>query len=224
MQAVIGFDVYGTLVDPLGITNELRPLVGALADRFAELWREKQLEYSFRRALMRHYQPFTICTRQALVYTERRLGLSLAENARERLMDRYRALGAFPDAEPGLTAIRRLGSRMFAFSNGTAEAVRTVLESAGLMSFFDGIESCDSVRSFKPDPAVYAHFLERAGAAADHAWLVSSNPFDIIGAASSGLRTAWVKRGQAAFDPWDIEPEVTIANLEELASNPIFRE
>jgi 2-haloacid dehalogenase len=72
----------------------------------------------------------------------------------------------------------------------------------------------EGIRSFKPDPAVYAHFLERTGSRPGDAWLVSSNPFDVIGAVSAGMRAAWVRRSpQAIFDPWGIEPTVTVAGL-----------
>ena len=76
------------------------------------------------------------------------------------------------------------------------------------------IVSVDEVGSFKPDPAVYNHFLERAGAQASSAWLISSNPFDVIGAVSSGMRAAWVKRSdEALFDPWGIEPTAIVHSL-----------
>ncbi len=68
MPVAFGFDIYGTLVDPLEMNGHLRPMVGELADRFSELWREKQVEYAFRRGLMRRYEDFGVCTRQALRY------------------------------------------------------------------------------------------------------------------------------------------------------------
>ena len=76
------------------------------------------------------------------------------------------------------------------------------------------VVSVDEVNSFKPDPAVYHHFLSRAGAAAENTWLVSGNPFDIIGAHSCGMNTAWVQRSRVAvFDPWGIQPTITVNSL-----------
>jgi|GEM_PF-2499257 2-haloacid dehalogenase len=103
------------------------------------------------------------------------------------------------DAAEGLAMIRAAGFRMFAFSNGTADAVETLLEQAGLRGFFLDVVSVDEVKSFKPNPGVYAHFLRRAAAA--------------------GMRAAWVRRSHdALFDPWGIELSLTVANLVDLAA------
>jgi len=218
MRIAIAFDIYGTLVDPLAIADHLKSLVGDRAACFAKLWRAKQLEYSFRRGLMRAYRPFSICTWESLLYTEKALGVVLAEESRTLLMERYKNLPSFPDAAPGLAAIKSDRHFLAAFSNGEAEAVRGVLQNAGLLSFLEDIVSVDEVRSFKPDPAVYAHVVDRLGQTASATWLVSSNPFDIIGARAAGLRTAWVKRDpKAVFDPWGGEPDLVLSGLDQLA-------
>jgi 2-haloacid dehalogenase len=218
MRTAIAFDIYGTLVNPLAIADHLKSLVGDLAVRFAELWRTKQLEYSFRRGLMRAYRPFSVCTWESLLYTEKALGIVLAEESRTMLMERYKNLPPFPDAAPGLASLKRGGHFLAAFSNGEAEAVRGVLENAELLSLLDDVVSADEVRTFKPDPAIYTHAVERLGATANLTWLVSSNPFDIIGAKTAGLRTAWVKRDpKAIFDPWGIEPDLVLSGLDQLA-------
>jgi 2-haloacid dehalogenase len=109
MGLAIAFDVYGTLVDPLAMANPLRSQVGDLAGRFAELWRMKQLEYSFRRALMRDYQPFSVCTRDALLYTEKALRVTLTEESRAGLLSEYRNLPAYPEVAAGLTSLKSAG-------------------------------------------------------------------------------------------------------------------
>ncbi len=218
MQTAVAFDVYGTLVDPLAIADHLKSLVGDQAARFAELWRCKQLEYSFRRGLMRAYQPFSVCTFESLLYTEKALGIALSEESRMMLMERYRNLPPFPDAAPGLASMKRGGHFLAAFSNGEAEAVRGVLENAQLLSLLDDVVSADEVRTFKPDPAIYAHAVQRLGQTASATWLVSSNPFDIIGAKTARLRAAWVKRDpKAVFDPWGVEPDLVLSSLDWLA-------
>jgi 2-haloacid dehalogenase len=106
---------------------------------------------------------------------------------------------------------------LFAFSNGTANAIDTLLVAAEIRNYFNGLVSVDDLKTFKPNPAVYLHFLKKADTKASDAWLVSSNPFDVIGAISAGMRAAWVKRSDnAIFDPWGIEPTVTVNNLHEL--------
>jgi 2-haloacid dehalogenase len=217
MQIAIALDVYGTLVDPLGIADHLKSLVGDQAGRFAEIWRAKQLEYSFRRALMHAYQPFSVCTWESLLYTEKTLGLILSDESRATLMERYKNLPPFADAAPGLESLKRNGHCVVAFSNGDAAAIRQVLVSAQLLSFFDDVISADEVRTFKPDPAIYRHALQRLGLAGDNTWLVSSNPFDVIGAKAAGLRAAWVKRNLIVFDPWGVEPDLVLSALDQLA-------
>lgn len=217
MTRTLAFDVYGTLIDTAGVLETLKDLVPDKAAAFSTLWREKQLEYSFRRGLMQNYQEFSVCTRQALDYTCGVLEVDIPEVNRKSLMETYRVLPAFPEVSEALKTLRTNEARMFAFSNGTADAVRGLLRNADIDGLFDDVVSTDEVRSFKPNPGVYAHFLRRAGATGAEAWLISSNPFDVIGAISAGLRAAWVKRSTSAvFDPWEIQPTTTIGNLAEL--------
>jgi 2-haloacid dehalogenase len=213
----LAFDVYGTLIDTAGVVTELDSLVGDRAVEFARLWREKQLEYSFRRGLMQNYADFSVCTRDALDYACGHHGLAMGQQDKERLLAAYRTLPAFTDAAPGLENLKGEPYRLFAFSNGSAAAVGQLLRHAGLAEYFEEVISVDEIKSFKPNPAVYCLFLRRAGAAGSESWLISSNPFDVIGAISAGMRAAWVKRDpKAIFDPWDIRPTRTLNSLLEL--------
>lgn len=217
MPLTIAFDVYGTLIDTAGIVTALERHLGRRALGFSQLWREKQLEYSFRRGLMQNYVDFSTCTLQALDYACRRYGVELTGEQRDALMDAYARLPAFDDVAEGLGALAGPGARLYAFSNGPAPAVDTVLSNAGIRRFFEDVVSVDELRSYKPSPAVYAHFLRRSGAAGSESWLISSNPFDVIGAVSAGLRAAWVKRTpDAVFDPWEIQPSGVVGGFEEL--------
>ncbi|MEC8428448.1 MAG: HAD-IA family hydrolase, partial [Pseudomonadota bacterium] len=131
----------------------------------------------------------------------------------------YGRLPAFEDAAQGLSDLSAAGHRLFAFSNGSADAVEGLLQHAGIRRYFEAVVSCDDLKSFKPNPAVYAHFLRQADSPASNAWLVSSNPFDVIGSISAGMRAAWVKRSpDAVFDPWDIQPTAVVGNLKQLQS------
>ena len=213
----LAFDVYGTLIDPLGIATDLCAHVGEQAPEVARRWRDKQLEYLFRRGLGRDYQPFLVCTREALDFTCDDLSLDIGIGEREALMDRYLDLPAYPDAAGTLTELGAAGWRCFAFSNGEPEGLETLLENAGLAGLLEGIVSVDPVRSFKPDPAVYAHFLVMAATSAENTWLVSGNPFDVIGALRQCWSAAWIRRdSRQPFDPWGVTPTVTVDALEEL--------
>jgi 2-haloacid dehalogenase len=215
----IGFDIYGTLVDPLEMNEHLRPLVGKdLADRMSELWRNKQIEYTFRRALMRRYEDFGHCTRRSLVYAARVSGVELSDEDHERLVKEYQTLRPFPDVISGLKAMKEEGHTLVAFSNGVEATARTLLEQAGILSYLEGVISVDDLRTFKPDPQVYLYLAGRLRRAPEETWLVSSNPFDVIGAKATGLKAAWIRRSpDVQFDPWDIEPDLVAPDLEALA-------
>jgi 2-haloacid dehalogenase len=220
MSVTLAFDVYGTLIDTHGITVQLEKYLGAEAVGFAKHWREKQLEYSFRRALMQNYANFSVCISHALDYTCACFHVALHRQEKKELLNAYQELPAFDDVTEGLARARESGFRMFAFSNGTAEAVETLLSNAGIRDYFLGVISVDEVKSFKPNPGVYSYFLRASGAVGADAWLISSNPFDVIGAISSGMRGVWIRRSvDAIFDPWGIEPTVTVSNLSDLVEH-----
>ncbi|MBD3670337.1 MAG: haloacid dehalogenase type II [Gammaproteobacteria bacterium] len=217
MSTTLAFDVYGTLIDTHGVVSVLREMIGDEAEGFSQSWRDKQLEYSFRRGLMRDYKSFAVCTANALDYTCALYQADISQEQKQALLAAYRTLPAFEEVEGALTELSGNHCRLFAFSNGTAEAVERLLVNAGIRKYFEGIVSVDEIQSFKPDPAVYRHFLQRTGASDSDAWLVSSNPFDVIGAINSGMRAAWVKRSTIAiFDPWGIEPTLIVESLTEL--------
>ena len=217
MKPTLAFDVYGTLIDTHGLVSKIRKTAGGKAEEFSRIWREKQLEYSFRRGLMQNYESFAVCTRDALDYTCVFCKVPLTARQKDDLLESYRTLPAFGDVEESLSAFKASGFRLFAFSNGSAEAVETLLAAAGIREQFLGVVSVEELRSFKPNPAVYSHFLRKSGVTGDGAWLISSNPFDVIGAISAGMRAAWVKRSpEAIFDPWGGEPTLTVSGLDEL--------
>jgi len=217
MAITLGFDVYGTLIDTHGLVPVLRDLVGDRAEAFSQAWRDKQLEYAFRRGLMEEYVDFGVCTRQALQFTCASFGIEFDEEQVQDLIGRYRRLPAFADVRDGLSKLREYDFRLYAFSNGTEAAVASLLDAAQIRDLFIDILSVDDIASFKPDPAVYNHFLSRTGASGTDAWLISSNPFDVIGAVSAGMRAAWLQRSpDAVFDPWEIEPSITVNSLDSL--------
>ena len=218
MAIGIGIDVYGTLIDPLEMNVHLRPLVGDSADRVAELWRTKQLEYTFRRAAMGKYENFDICSRQALVFAFESLGIGLSARDQETLIEEYQHLHMYPDTVPGLQKLRDAGYEPVAFSNGVQATLRDLLRNAGILPYLHGIVSVDDLKTFKPDPRVYFYLAQRLSHRVDNTWLVSSNPFDVIGAKSAGLKAVWIKRkSQTAFDSWGINPDMIARDLIDFA-------
>jgi len=217
---VLAFDVYGTLIDPFRMEEHLRAAFGEKAREASELWRGKQIEYSFRRALMKKYRSFDACTAQALRFVSAQLGISISEEEQDILLSKYLQLPAYPDVGSALDELAARGFTIVACSNGTESAVRGLLDRAGVLPYFSKIVSVDPIRTFKPDPAVYEHLVAELRARREMVWLISSNPFDVIGAKACGLRTAWVQRDpKRMFDPWEFEPDLIVHGLAELSGN-----
>jgi 2-haloacid dehalogenase len=222
--SVLAFDVYGTLIDPFRMEDHLRAIFGARAKEATELCRSKQLEYSFRRALMKKYENFDVCTAQALRFVSRQLDVSLGEETLRNLLEEYLRLPAYPDVPGALEQLEARGFKMVACSNGTEHAVRGLLDRAGILARFSGIVSVDPIRTFKPDPAVYEYLVGQAHAEKELVCLISSNPFDVIGAKACGLRTAWIQRDpKRVFDPWEFEPDLHVHGLEQLSGKLNFK-
>jgi len=220
MTISLAFDVYGTMIDTSGVVTALERIIGGQASALSQVWREKQLEYSFRRGLMQNYQDFSVCTEQALDYACLLFGIKITPNQKKSLMDGYKVLPPHSDVEEGLSRLNAAGFRMFAFSNGRADDVQMLLKNADIEDYFEGIVSTDEVKSYKPNPGVYAHFLRQSKSIGYEAWLISSNPFDVIGAISAGMLAAWVKRSpKAIFDPWEIEPTITVGGMIDLCDS-----
>ena len=107
--------------------------------------------------------------------------------------------------------------RQVAFTNGVEASIRALLTNVDVLSQLEDVVSVDDLRTFKPDPVVYAHLARRTEHTPNETWLVSSNAWDVIGAKAAGLRAAWVKRQpDALFDPWDVEPDIVVNGLDEL--------
>ena len=181
MKVTLAFDVYGTLIDTAGIAVELEHLVGKQSAVFAERWRDKQLEYSFRKGLMEDYQNFAVCTKQALDFTDAQLKTDLSSSDKTILLEKYQHLPTFTEVNNSLKSLQSLDVQMYAFSNGSADKVIDLLKNAQIFDYFIDVVSTDEIKTFKPNPAVYTHFVRRAKTTPQNSWLISSNPFDVLG-------------------------------------------
>lgn len=213
----LAFDVYGTLVDPIGISKQLEEYLSAEALRVAEVWRQKQLEYTFRITCMERYEDFERVTRKALDYALAATAQELGPGQRDALMARYDDLERFADVEPGLQRLKGAGYTMVVFSNGAPRMLDAVIDAAGLRPYFQGLVSIDEIKAYKPSPKTYRHVARRLGLPIGEIRLVSSNPFDVIGAAAAGMRAAWVDRSGGPFDTLGSPPEIVVGSLTELA-------
>ncbi len=217
MKITLAFDVYGTLLDTNGVVTALEKLIGNQAQAFSQTWRDKQLEYSFRRGLMRRYDVFPVCISDALDYSCLFYKTPFTDDEKNKLLHIYSTLPAFDDAVTSLQKLKKSDNHLYAFSNGPIVTIEKLLTTANIRGYFLDIISVDSIKTFKPSPDVYKHFVSTSNAEKENAWLISSNPFDVIGAISTGMKAVWVQRSkEVVFDPWGIEPTITINTLLQL--------
>ena len=218
MKYTLAFDVYGTLINTSGVKASLHKIVGDQAGAFMDLWRNKQLEYSFRRGLMNSYVDFSICTQEAMEYTADVLDLPLMADETDALLQAYKVLPAFDDVANCLKELSGEGYPIYAFSNGSAAAVRALLLHANILEYFNGVVSVEEVKTFKPNPVVYQFFNQKTASIPAASWLISGNSFDCIGALNHGMHAAWIKRSEhAVFDPWELQPTATLEHLGQLS-------
>jgi 2-haloacid dehalogenase len=213
----LAFDMYGTLVDPVGISKQLERYLPEQALRLSEVWRQKQLEYTFRLAAMEHYEDFEQVTRKALDYALAVVGGELRPEQKDALIAQYNDLERFPDVEPGLERLKEAGHQMIVFSNGAPHMLQALMDAAELRPYFQGFVSVDEVETYKPSPKTYRHAARRLERPIGEVRLVSSNPFDDIGAETAGMKSAWVDRSGGLFDTLGSPPEIVVGTLTELA-------
>jgi 2-haloacid dehalogenase len=230
IKAVV-FDAYGTLYDiqsVAAVTEEAFPGYGEIV---TQIWRIKQLEYTWLRSLMRRYQDFSVITRDSLVYTLRVLGLEYDSGVFEPIMDKYLHLDLYPEAATALAAMR--DRKLAILSNGSTGMLNTLVRNTGLDRVLDATISIDSKKIFKPAPEAYSLIESVLGVPPAEVLFVSSNPFDACGAKAFGLNVAWIERVTPeamalACVKNDLVPPLTMfkairMQMDELGLEPDFR-
>lgn len=191
IRAVV-FDAYGTLYDVQSVADVTEDAFPGYGGIITQVWRIKQLEYTWLRSLMRTYADFSVVTRDSLAYTLRCLGLACDAGTFERIMARYLDLDLYPDAMGALGAMR--DRKLAIFSNGSPAMLGALVRNSGLDRVLDATLSVDAAKVFKPSPESYI-LIERAlNIPPADVLFVSSNPWDVCGAKSFGLNVAWIER------------------------------
>ena len=207
------FDAYGTLFDVHSVVEAGREVTSDPATLSAT-WRQKQLEYTWLRALMGAYVDFWVVTESALRYTIRRLGLSATEDQVRRLMEAYLALACFPEVA---AALERLAGRPRAvLSNGAPKMLEAAVTGSGLTGHLEHVISVDRVKTYKPSPRVYALGPETLGIPAGELLFVSSNGWDVAGAKAFGYRVAWCNRTGAPEEELGARADVVVGTLDQV--------
>jgi 2-haloacid dehalogenase len=192
IKAVV-FDAYGTLYDTQSVADVTEQAFPGYGDMITQIWRIKQLEYSWLRSLMRRYQDFSAVTRDSLTYTLRSLGLTYDDAAFADIMDKYLHLDLYPDALPTLSALKK-DRKLAILSNGSPDMLNALVANTGLDRVLDATISVDAKKVFKPSPDAYTLIESTLGAEPSEILFVSSNPWDACGAKSFGLTVAWIER------------------------------
>jgi 2-haloacid dehalogenase len=209
---VFVFDAYGTLFDVHAAIARHRDEIGPDADRLSELWRAKQLEYTWTLTLAGRYADFWSLTQQALDYAFARFP-SADRRLRAKLIEAYQELDAFPDARATLKELKRRGHRTAILSNGSPHMLQAAVTAAQIGADLDFVLSVDSIRVYKPRPEVYALVPAAMQVEPGNVVFVSSNRWDVMGAASFGFRPAWINRANLPDEYADRPPALVLRDL-----------
>jgi len=216
MLSTFVFDAYGTLFDVHAAIARYRGPAGAEAENFSQIWRMKQLEYTWTLTLAGHYVDFWTLTGRALDYALARVP-SINRSLRAPLLEAYLKLDVFPDVLSTLTDLKARGGRLAILSNGSPDMLASTVEAAGLRPLLDAVLSVDVVRAYKPRAEVYALATKHFGVRPQDIAFASSNRWDIMGAAKFGFRTFWINRSRLP-DEYELFPPAH--ELEGLAGLP----
>ena len=206
------FDAYGTLFDVNSAAAREKATLGDRWQPLADVWRAKQLQYTWLRGLMRRHVDFWQVTGDALDFALAQTGVDDVA-LRERLMNLYLQLDAYPDVRETLRHLKERGLKLAILSNGSPEMLASAVDNAGLADLLDAVLSVEEVGTFKPDPAVYQLGVDRLGLPAGEMCFLSSNTWDAFAAKAFGYQVVWCNRfGQ----PPERIPETPDAEIRDL--------
>jgi 2-haloacid dehalogenase len=217
MSSIFVFDAYGTLFDVHAAIARFNAEAGPDGGRMSEIWRAKQLEYSWTLTLAGHYTEFWTLTERALDYALARVP-SVPKALKPKLLDAYFKLEAFPDARVALRALKQSGHKTGILSNGSPDMLKGAVEAAGIGGDLDAVLSVDALKMFKPRPEVYRLVTDYFRCAPGEVTFVSSNRWDVMAGVSVGFHGLWVNRSKMPDEYLDFPPEKILADLSSLAT------
>ena len=206
------FDAYGTLYDVHSVAARCESAWPGKGAQLSQLWRAKQLEYTWQRSLMQRYVPFSTVTREALAYACETLGLELDRVREEALMQEYLRLATYPDVQETLKKLR--SRKQAILSNGSPDMLLPLVGHSGLR--FDAVISVDELKIYKPAPQVYELAVRKLNTEKTRIAFVSSNCWDAIGAKSYGFQVYWINRARAPVDRLGFRPDAILGSLNEV--------
>ncbi len=216
-MSIFVFDAYGTLFDVHAAIARFRERAGPDADRMSEIWRTKQLEYTWTLTLAGHYVDFWTLTERALDYALARAP-SVDNALKAKLLEAYFQLDAFPDARVALRALKAKRHKTGILSNGSPNMLKGAVDGAGLGADLDAVLSVDVLKMFKPRPEVYRLVTDHYKCAPGDVTFVSSNRWDVMAGVSVGFIGLWVDRSKMPDEYLDFPPKQTLSDLNSLAT------
>ncbi|MDP9728558.1 haloacid dehalogenase type II [Alicyclobacillus tolerans] len=214
IEAVV-FDAYGTLFDVHSVIDSCNKIFPEQGEQISQVWRQKQLEYTWLRALMKRYANFEDVNRDSLRFALNYLKLAYDEEIIETLVSAYLTLQHYPEVEQALQAF--LPRRLFILSNGTESMLQAVVRHAGLETYFDDVLSVDPQQTYKPDPQVYQLAVSILDIPKKNILFVSSNGWDVAGSKEFGFTVGWINRQNKTIEELGVRPDYIVNNLLDLA-------
>lgn len=214
-HAVYVFDAYGTLFDVHAAVRKHAAAVGPDGKQLSEIWRAKQLEYSWVRALMGRYQDFWALTEQALDYAFACVP-SADPKHRTALLEAYRELDCYPEVPAVLRALKESGAKTAILSNGSPDMLDSAVKSAKIDGLLDAVLSVDELRTYKTAEPVYEMATTHFRVFPEAISFQSSNRWDVAGATGFGFRTVWINRTGQVDEYQDLSPAAVLATLDGL--------
>lgn len=214
IKAVV-FDAYGTLYNVHSVIQKCEEFYPGKSTQISQIWRQKQLEYSWLRSLMGRYQDFLLLTGDALRYALEELSLQYNEETIKEILNIYLHLEPYPEVIEALEAFRP--RKLVILSNGSPQMLNELIVNTSLNEHLDDILSVDSLKIYKPKPEVYTLAVENLGVRKNEILFVSSNGWDVAGSKSFGFIVGWVNRLNKPVEKLGVEPDYIVSNLMELA-------
>ena len=213
LQALV-FDAYGTLFDVHSVQVRVEAFWPGKGAQLSQLWRAKQLEYTWQRSLMGRYAPFSVVTREALEYACASLGLAAGPREKDALMAEYLNLAPYPDVSSTLAKLK--DRRLAILTNGSPDMIGPLVKNNRMEKSFDAVLSVDQLERYKPAPEVYELAVKKLQLRKEDIGFVSSNCWDALGAKSFGFQVYWINRAKAPVDRLGFQPDQIVAGLNEI--------
>lgn len=209
------YDAYGTLFDVHSAVGKHRSRLGDKADAVSNVWRAKQLEYTFLRSLMETHADFWQVTRDALEYSFDANDVN-DSSLLEDLMEAYLHLESYPEVKATLSLLKEKGIKNVILSNGSPMMLEAAVQNSGIAPFIDRSLSVEDIKIYKPSPRVYQLAVDYLGIERHEISFQSSNAFDVAGSANFGFQVAWINRFGQRKDRLPAGPKAQLKSLAEL--------